>query len=64
MASVLVAVPPAVSVAALGRIVQAPAAVPLAVVTEQRSWSVPAKAPVEAMVMASTLPVVAPDMSV
>jgi len=61
MVSVLVAVLPAVSVAAFGRMVQLPAALPLAVVTAQLSCRVAAKLFTEVMVMASGL-VVAPEI--
>ncbi len=55
---------PAVSVAMAGRMVQLPAAVPLAVVIVQPRVTLPAKLVVEATVTTSVLPVVAPEMRV
>lgn len=62
MRRVLVEVLPEVRVTVGGVREQEPAAVPLALVTTQLSATVPAKVPVEVMVRASVLPVVAPEM--
>lgn len=58
--STLVPVPPELSVADVGAREQVPVAVPLAFATEQVRATAPAKAFLEARVMVSVLPVVAP----
>ena len=64
MVRTLVAALPEVSVAEVGANEQVPAAVPLAFVTSQVRFTVPAKAFCEANAMVSVLPVVAPAASV
>ena len=61
MRRVLAEVLPEVRVTVGGVREQVPAAVPLTLVTTQLSVTVPAKVPVETMVRASVLPVVAPE---
>ena len=62
MVSVLGEELPAVRVAVAGRMMQLPAAVPLALVTAQPRDTLPAKVVGEATAMTSVLPVVAPEM--